>query len=98
MRCPPRLGARGIGHVVGSCIRAAPAYASDTSGRDFQQFVDDVGRNRDFFISVASAAFAFGQLVARSKPLQKAKSKKRWQRPWSLLNPAGRKTRSSKGQ
>ena len=67
MRCPPRLGARGIGHVVGSCIMAAPAYASDTSGRDFQQFVDDVGRNRDFFISVASAAFAFGQLVAAFK-------------------------------
>ncbi|CAJ1383854.1 unnamed protein product [Effrenium voratum] len=67
VRCPPRLGARGIGHVVGSCIMAAPAYASDTSGRDFQQFVDDVGRNRDFFISVASAAFAFGQLVAAFK-------------------------------
>ncbi|CAJ1391060.1 unnamed protein product [Effrenium voratum] len=67
VRCPPRLGACSVGHVVGSCIMAAPAYASDTSGLDFQQFVDDVGRNRDFFNSVASAAFAFGQLVAAFK-------------------------------
>ena len=66
MRCTPHLGARLVGHVVGSCIMVAPAYASDTSGLDFQQFVDDVGRNRDFFISVATAAkstFTFGQLV-----------------------------------
>ena len=73
VRCPPRLGARGIGHVVGSCIMAAPAYASGTSGLDFQQFVDDVGRNRDFFISVASAAFAFGQLVAAFKASSEGK-------------------------
>ena len=54
----------------------APAYASDTSGLDFQQFVDDVGRNRDFFISVATAAkstFTFGQLVDAVKSADEAK-------------------------
>ena len=99
MRCTPHLGARLVGHVVGSCIMVAPAYASDTSGLDFQQ-------KKDFFVALASATLSVaGTAVAvaqnwikRSKPLQKAKSNKRWQRPWSLLNPAGRKTRSSKGQ
>ena len=76
MRCTPHLGARLVGHVVGSCIMVAPAYASDTSGLDFQQFVDDVGRNRDFFISVATAAkstFTFGQLVDAVKSADEAK-------------------------
>ena len=39
-----------------------------------------------------------GTLRWHSKPLQRAKSKQQWQRPWSLLNPQGRKMRSSKGQ
>ena len=59
-----------------ACIMVAPAYASDTSGLDFQQFVDDVGRNRDFFISVATAAkstFTFGQLVDAVKSADEAK-------------------------
>ncbi|CAJ1374510.1 unnamed protein product [Effrenium voratum] len=76
VRCTPHLGARLVGHVVGSCIMVAPAYASDTSGLDFQQFVDDVGRNRDFFISVATAAkstFTFGQLVDAVKSADEAK-------------------------
>ena len=88
MRCPPRLGARGIGHVVGSCIMAAPAYASDTSGRDFQQFVDDVGRNRDFFISVASAAFAFGQLVAAFKASPEGKIQEALAKTMELFEPS----------
>ena len=112
------IGARLVGHVVGSCIMVAPAYASDTSGLDFQQFVEEFAE-KDFFVALASATLSVaGTAVAvahwikqsallmkqsarrsrHSKLLQKAKSNKRWQRPWSLLNPAGRKTRSSKGQ
>ena len=51
MRCTPHLGARLVGHVVGSCIMVAPAYASDTSGLDFQQ-------KKDFFVALASATLS----------------------------------------
>ena len=55
MRCTPHLGARLVGHVVGSCIMVAPAYASDTSGLDFQQFVEEFAGKKDFFVALASA-------------------------------------------
>ena len=55
MRCTPHLGARLVGHVVGSCIMVAPAYASDTSGLDFQQFVEEFAGKKDFFAALASA-------------------------------------------
>ncbi|CAJ1418110.1 unnamed protein product [Effrenium voratum] len=55
VRCTPHLGARLVGHVVGSCIMVAPAYASDTSGLDFQQFVEEFAGKKDFFVALASA-------------------------------------------
>ena len=55
MRCTPHLGARLVGHVVGSCIMVAPASASDTSGLDFQQFVEG---KKDFFVALASATLS----------------------------------------
>ena len=119
VRCTPHLGARLVGHVVGSCTTVAPAYASDTSGLDF---VEEFAGKKDFFVALpisggdCSCSGSIGSSKAlggstqrlswikqsaprtrHSKLLQKAKSNKRWQRPWSLLNPAGRK-RSSKGQ
>ena len=33
----------------------APAYASDTSGLDFQQFVEEFAGKKDFFVALASA-------------------------------------------
>ena len=109
MRCTPHLGARLVGHVVGSCIMVAPAYASDTSGLDFQQFVEEFAGKKDFFVALASAtlsvagtAVAVAQLDQAFKASPEGKIQQAltnpWQRPWSLLNPAGRKTRSSKGQ
>ena len=58
MRCTPHLGARLVGHVVGSCIMVAPAYASDTSGLDFQQFVEEFAGKKDFFAALASATLS----------------------------------------
>ena len=58
MRCTPHLGARLVGHVVGSCIMVAPAYASDTSGLDFQQFVEEFAGKKDFFVALASATLS----------------------------------------
>ena len=47
----------------------APAYASDTSGLDFQQFVEEFAEKKDFFaalasvtLSVAGTAVAVAQL------------------------------------
>ncbi|CAJ1391937.1 unnamed protein product, partial [Effrenium voratum] len=75
VRCPPRLGARGIGHVVGSCIMAAPAYASDTSGLDFQQFVEEFAGKKDFFAALASATLSVaGTAVAVAQLDQAFKS------------------------
>ena len=65
MRCTPHLGARLVGHVVGSCIMVAPAYASDTSGLDFQQFVEEFAGKKDFFAALASATLSVaGTVVA----------------------------------
>ncbi|CAJ1386207.1 unnamed protein product [Effrenium voratum] len=72
VRCTPHLGARLVGHVVGSCIMVASAYASDTSGLDFQQFNDDVGRNRDL-ATAAKSTFTFGQLTDAVKSADEAK-------------------------
>ena len=58
MRCTPHLGARLVGHVVGSCIMVAPAYASDTSGLDFQHFVEEFAGKKDFFAALASATLS----------------------------------------
>ncbi|CAJ1392109.1 unnamed protein product [Effrenium voratum] len=58
VRCTPHLGARLVGHVVGSCIMVAPAYASDTSGLDFQQFVEEFAGKKDFFVALASATLS----------------------------------------
>ncbi|CAJ1457812.1 unnamed protein product [Effrenium voratum] len=58
VRCTPHLGARLVGHVVGSCIMVAPAYASDTSGLDFQQFVEEFAGKKDFFAALASATLS----------------------------------------
>ena len=49
-----RLGACGIGHVLGSCI--VPAYASDDTGPEFIVSV------AAFIVSVASAAFSYKQV------------------------------------
>ena len=49
-----RLGACGIGHVLGSCI--VPAYASDNTGPEFIVSV------AAFIVSVASAAFSYKQV------------------------------------
>ena len=54
MRCTPHLGARLVGHVVGSCIMVAP----DTSGLDFQQFVEEFAGKKDFFVALASATLS----------------------------------------
>ncbi|CAJ1383470.1 unnamed protein product [Effrenium voratum] len=65
VRCTPHLGARLVGHVVGSCIMVAPAYASDTSGLDFQQFVEEFAGKKDFFAALASATLSVaGTVVA----------------------------------
>ena len=49
-----RLGACGIGHVLGSCI--VPAYASDNTGPELIVSV------AAFIVSVASAAFSYKQV------------------------------------
>ena len=36
----------------------APAYASDTSGLDFQQFVEEFAGKKDFFVELASATLS----------------------------------------
>ncbi|CAJ1446682.1 unnamed protein product [Effrenium voratum] len=36
----------------------APAYASDTSGLDFQQFVEEFAGKKDFFVALASATLS----------------------------------------
>ena len=58
-----RLGACGIGHVLGSCI--VPAYASDNAEPDFQQFIEELAGKKDFFVACASIAVTVaGPLVA----------------------------------
>ena len=43
----------------------APAYASDTSGLDFQQFVEEIAGKKDFFAALASATLSVaGTVVA----------------------------------
>ena len=73
MRCPPRLGACSVGHVVGSCIMAAPAYASDTSGLDFQQFVEEFAGKKDFFAALASATLSVAGTAVAVAQLDQAK-------------------------
>ena len=73
MRRPPHLGACGIGHVLGSCIMVVPAYASDNTGLEFQQFIDEFAGKKDFIefmvnvaafiVSVAAAAFAYHRRI-----------------------------------
>ncbi|CAJ1374730.1 unnamed protein product [Effrenium voratum] len=73
VRCPPRLGACSVGHVVGSCIMAAPAYASDTSGLDFQQFVEEFAGKKDFFAALASATLSVAGTAVAVAQLDRAK-------------------------
>ena len=93
------------------CIMAAPAYASDTSGLDFQQFVEEFAGKKDFFAALASATLSVAGTAVAVAQLDQAKRSadeafkaspegkiQEGQRPWSFLNPAGCKTRSSKGQ
>ncbi|CAJ1451255.1 unnamed protein product [Effrenium voratum] len=73
VRCTPHLGARLVGHVVGSCIMVAPAYASDTSGLDFQQFVEEFAGKKDFFVALASATLSVAGTAAAVAQLDQAK-------------------------
>ena len=76
MRRPPHLGACGIGHVLGSCIMVVPAYASDNTGLEFQQFIDEFAGKKDFFefmASVAFAAFAYRQVEEAKLATEQAK-------------------------
>ena len=83
MRRPPHLGACGIGHVLGSCIMVVPAYASDNTGLEFQQFIDEFAGKKDFFefmvnvaafmVSVAAAAFAYRQVEEAKLATEQAK-------------------------
>ncbi|CAJ1451259.1 unnamed protein product [Effrenium voratum] len=72
VRCTPHLGARLVGHVVGSCIMVAPAYASDTSGLDFQQFVEEFAGKKDFFVALASATLSVAGTAAAVAQLDQA--------------------------
>ena len=60
-----RLGACGIGHVLGSCI--VPAYASDNTGPEFIVSV------AAFIVSVASAAFSYKQVEEAKRSADEAK-------------------------
>ena len=60
-----RLGACGIGHVLGSCI--VPAYASDNTGPEFIVSV------AAFIVSVASAAFSYKQAEEAKRSADEAK-------------------------
>ena len=83
VRRPPHLGACGIGHVLGSCIMVVPAYASDNTGLEFQQFIDEFAGKKDFFefmvsvaafmASVAFAAFAYRQVEEAKLATEQAK-------------------------
>ncbi|CAJ1418112.1 unnamed protein product [Effrenium voratum] len=73
VRCTPHLGARLVGHVVGSCIMVAPAYASDTSGLDFQQFVEEFAGKKDFFVALASATLSVAGTAVAVAQLDQAK-------------------------
>ncbi|CAJ1345847.1 unnamed protein product [Effrenium voratum] len=73
VRCTPHLGARLVGHVVGSCIMVAPAYASDTSGLDFQQFVEEFAGKKDFFAALASATLSVAGTAVAVAQLDQAK-------------------------
>ena len=65
--------ARLVGHVVGSCIMVAPAYASDTSGLDFQQFVEEFAGKKDFFVALASATLSVAGTAVAVAQLDQAK-------------------------
>ncbi|CAJ1348920.1 unnamed protein product [Effrenium voratum] len=73
VRCTPHLGARLVGHVVGSCIMVAPASASDTSGLDFQQFVEEFAGKKDFFVALASATLSVAGTAVAVAQLDQAK-------------------------
>ena len=60
-----RLGACGIGHVLGSCI--VPAYASDNTGPEFIVSV------AAFIVCVASAAFSYKQVEEAKRSADEAK-------------------------
>ncbi|CAJ1451251.1 unnamed protein product [Effrenium voratum] len=72
VRCTPHLGARLVVHVVGSCIMVAPAYASDTSGLDFQQFVEEFAGKKDFFVALASATLSVAGTAVAAAQLDQA--------------------------
>ena len=68
-----RLGACGIGHVLGSCI--VPAYASDNTGPEFQQFTEELAGKRDFLVALASIALTVaGPVVAVAQLYQAFKA------------------------
>ncbi|CAJ1390581.1 unnamed protein product, partial [Effrenium voratum] len=73
VRCTPHLGARLVGHVFGSCIMVAPAYASDTSGLDVQQFVEEFAGKKDFFVALASATLSVAGTAVAVAQLDQAK-------------------------
>ena len=73
MRCTLHLGARLVGHVVGSCIMVAPAYVSDTSGLDFQQFVEEFAGKKEFFVALASATLSVAGTAVAVAQLDQAK-------------------------
>ena len=53
-----------------------PAYASDNTGLEFQQFIDEFAGKKDFFefmASVAFAAFAYRQVEEAKLATEQAK-------------------------
>ena len=51
----------------------APAYASDTSGLDFQQFVEEFAGKKDFFVELASATLSVAGTAVAVAQLDQAK-------------------------
>ena len=51
----------------------APAYASDTSGLDFQQFVEEFAGKKDFFAALASATLSVAGTAVAVAQLDQAK-------------------------
>ena len=51
----------------------APAYASDTSGLDFQQFVEEFAGKKDFFVALASATLSVAGTAVAVAQLDQAK-------------------------
>ena len=51
----------------------APGYASDTSGLDFQQFVEEFAGKKDFFVALASATLSVAGTAVAVAQLDQAK-------------------------